>query len=116
MQGGFGVDGGGAFDALVQWSPFGLDVLVRGVGAGLQPGGDAVRRARVTVEVTGPQPWHVTGVAEVTFLGLSARVPVDLTIGGRAEPPALEAVDVAQALWDEAAQQSAWDSRPCRPT
>lgn len=107
--GGFGIDGGGAFDALVQWSPFAVDASFE-AWVRVFRGTVTLLAARVAFAVTGPEPWHVTGVAEVAFLGLSARVPVDFSIGGRAEPPRLEAVDVARLLWDQAGQRSAWDA------
>jgi hypothetical protein len=106
---GFGIDGGGAFDALVQWSPFAIDVSFEAWVRIFGPTGTLLA-ARVAVDVTGPQPWHVTGIAEVHVLFLSVTVGIDFTIGEAAEAPPVEIVDVAGLLWQEVARRAAWQA------
>src|SRR5438445_9716067 len=65
--GGFGIDGGGAFDALFAWSPFALDVMFQAWVRIFGPSGTLLA-ARIAVAVTGPTPWHITGVAEIQLL------------------------------------------------
>ena len=107
--GGFGIDGGGAFDALVQWVPFGIDVGFEAWVRVFGPSGTLLA-ARVAVQITGPQPWHVAGVASVQLLWFSIQVNVDFTIGDPQPPPALETVDVAGLLWQELARPASWSA------
>jgi hypothetical protein len=107
--GGFGIDGGGAFDALVQWVPFGIDVGFEAWVRVFGPTGTLLA-ARVAVQITGPQPWHVAGVASVQLLWFSIQVNVDFTIGDPQPPPALETVDVAGLLWRELARPASWSA------
>jgi hypothetical protein len=106
---GFGVDGGGAFDALIQWSPFAVDVSFQAWVRIFGPTGTLLA-AQLAVEVAGPQPWHVTGVAEFHFLFLSAKVPIDLTVGAAAVPPPVETVDVAALVWDQVGRRANWQA------
>jgi hypothetical protein len=107
--GGFGIDGGGAFDALVQWVPFGIDVGFEAWVRIFGPTGTLLA-ARVAVQITGPQPWHVAGVASVQLLWFSIQVNVDFTIGDPQPPPALETVDVAGLLWQELSRPASWSA------
>jgi hypothetical protein len=106
---GFGVDGGGAFDALIQWSPFAVDVSFQAWVRIFGPTGTLLA-AQLAVEVAGPQPWHVTGVAEIHVLFLSAKVPIDLTIGTAAVPPPVETVDVAALVWEQVSRRANWQA------
>ena len=107
--GGFGIDGGGAFDALVQWSPFAVDVGFEAWVRIFGPTGTLLA-ARVSVDVTGPGPWHVTGVAEVHLLFFSVKVGIDFRIGESVTAPPQETVDVAAQLWAAVADPGAWQA------
>jgi hypothetical protein len=106
-EGGFGLDGGGAFDALVQWSPFGLDVGFEAWVRVFSPAG-TLFAAQLKVEVTGPQPWHVAGVITIHLLFFSVDVGVNFTIGAPAPPPLLGTVDVVDLLWHELTRRESW--------
>ena len=109
VAGGFGVDGGGAFDALIQWSPFYLDVSFEAWVRIFSPLGTLLS-ARVAVQVTGPEPWHVSGVAEVQILFLTVRVAVDFRLGEEAAQPEMETVDLAALLWQELSSPGSWQA------
>lgn len=106
-SGGFGVDGGGAFDALVQWVPFGLDVRFEAWIRIFSPAG-TLCAARLALQVTGPQPWHVVGVASLQVLAFQVQVGVDFHVGDPLEPVAVEAVDVVELLWEELTRPGSW--------
>jgi hypothetical protein len=107
--GGFGVDGGGAFDALIQWSPFALDVAFSAWVRIFGPTGTLLA-ASLSLNVTGPTPWHVTGQVSVQILFLSLSVGVDLVLGAAVDPRPVETVDIAAALWAEVSDRSSWQA------
>ena len=109
QKGGFGVDGGGAFDALVQWSPFGLAVDFEAWVKVFSPVG-TLFAARLKVAVTGPQPWHVKGTITFDVLWWSVSAGVDFTIGEPLPPAPLDTVDVAALLWDELSRPQSWST------
>jgi hypothetical protein len=103
---GYGVEGGGGFDALVRWAPFGLDVAFPAWMRVFAPAGRQLA-ARVVVDVSGPQPWQVLGLASVEFLGFTAPVAIDFRLGtaGPAQP-----VDVARLLWAQLTRPGGWQA------
>jgi len=107
--GGFGVDGGGSFDALIQWAPFALDVSVAAWVRVFGPTGTLLG-LRLALDVTGPEPWHISGVAELTVLFVTVRVGVDFRLGEAVERPATESVDVAAAIWAELSRPDSWQA------
>lgn len=70
------------FDALVILHPFSFVVDVFG-GADIRRNGKSLLTAEIFVSLSGPQPMHAVGYAEVNFLG-KHRIPIDVTMG--AEP------------------------------
>lgn len=107
---GFGVEGGGSFDALLQWSPFHLEV---DLAAWVKITADGTTLVSLSLElaVTGPQPWHLTGKAEFDILFFSVSVPVDVTLGS--SPAAIdpvETVDVAGLIWEQVGAASSWQA------
>ena len=104
---GFGIDGGGSFDALIQWSPFRIDVAFAAWVRVFGPFGTLVGIS-VSLNITGPSPWHVTGKATIEVLFFSVHVNVDFTIGHAAQPTPVETVDVAALLWAEVSDRGNW--------
>jgi hypothetical protein len=104
---GFGVDGGGAFDALVQWVPFGLDVRFEAWIRVFGPSG-TLCAARLALQVTGPQPWHVVGVVNLQVLVFQVELSVDFRVGDPLAPVLAEVVDVLQLIWDELTRPGSW--------
>jgi len=107
--GGFGIDGGGAFDALVQWSPFHVDVAFQAWVRVFGPTGTLLA-ARVAVDVSGPGPWHVTGVVELQVLFVTVKVGVDLSVGDAASQRPIETADVAALLWEQVSRTASWQA------
>jgi Family of unknown function (DUF6603) len=107
---GFGIDGGGSFDALLQWSPFALAVSVAVWVRVFTPAGTLLG-VSVSLEVTGPRPWHLTGQASIEVLWWTIKVPVDVQIGSApASPEPVEVVDVAALLWQQVVDQANWQA------
>ena len=107
-EGGFALDGGGSFDALIQWSPFSLDVAFA-AWAKITSGGSTLLAASIALEVTGPRPWHLTGQASVQVLAFTATVGVDLTIGAApSTPEVIETMDVAAEIWAQLSDPARW--------
>jgi hypothetical protein len=108
-KGGFGVEGGGGFDALVQWDPFGVDVLMDAWVRVFSPAG-TLFGAKLSVEITGPQPWHVVGVIRFDVLWWTVEAGVDFTVGDPIAPLAASAVDVVRLLAGELARAESWSA------
>ena len=107
-EGPFALDGGGSFDALIQWSPFSLDVAFA-AWAKITSGGSTLLAASVALEVTGPRPWHLTGQASVQVLAFTATVGVDLTVGAAPSTPEVtETVDVGAEIWAQLSDPARW--------
>jgi hypothetical protein len=108
--GGFGVEGGGSFDTLIQWSPFHLEVDVA-AWVRITAGGATILSLSLALSVTGPAPWHLTGTAEFHILFISVSVHVDLTLGQSSTATvAVEAVDVPGLIWDAVTRPGAWQA------
>ncbi|MDM7853880.1 DUF6603 domain-containing protein [Cellulomonas alba] len=108
--GGFSITGGGSFDALLQWSPFHLEVDLA-AWVKISAGGTTLLSLSLALTVTGPAPWHLTGTASFSILFLSASVSVDLTLGSSAAATTpVAAVDVGGLLWDAVSPASAWEA------
>jgi hypothetical protein len=107
--GGFGIEGGGSFDALIQWSPFALDVGFAAWVRVFSPAGTLLAIS-VSVNITGPAPWHLTGKASIQILFFSIEVPVDVYLGEAAERQPVETVDVAALLWEQVADRNNWQA------
>jgi hypothetical protein len=107
---GFGVSGGGSFDALIQWSPFHLEVDLA-AWVKITAGGATILSLNLALTVTGPQPWHLTGKAEFHVLFLSMSVPVDLTLGSSAAAAdPVETVDATGLLWEQVTKSTSWQA------
>jgi hypothetical protein len=108
--GGFGIDGGGSFDTLIQWSPFHIEVDVA-AWVRVTAGGTTILSLNLSLSVTGPAPWHLTGTAEFHLLFLSVSVHVDLTLGSSSSATAaVETVDVAGLVWARVSSPAAWEA------
>jgi hypothetical protein len=106
--GGFGVDGGGSFDALIQWAPFSLEISFQAWVRVFSPIG-TLAGIRLALAVTGPDPWHVAGVAELTVLFVTVQVSVDFRLGeAGSQPDPVESVDVGGQIWAELRRPASW--------
>ncbi|MEU9337224.1 DUF6603 domain-containing protein [Streptomyces sp. NPDC048290] len=108
---GFSVDGQLAFDALVQFEPFGFQVDITGRLA-LKRGSRTLMGVGVAVALSGPTPWHVRGKARFEILFFTAEISFDRTFGSRAAPTALaEPVDVADGVEKALADPRNWTAQ-----
>ncbi|HET7474586.1 MAG TPA: DUF6603 domain-containing protein [Dermatophilaceae bacterium] len=107
---GFGVEGGGSFDALIQWSPFQLQVDLA-AWVKITAGGSTLLSLRLTLHVTGPSPWHLTGKASFSVLFWDVGIPVDVTLGSAtAGALTVETADVASLIWEAVRSPDAWQA------
>jgi hypothetical protein len=108
---GFAIDGGFAFDALIQLDPFGLMVDLSGWFS-VTWDGDVICAITASVHLTGPAPWHVWGKAHVQVLCFSADVAFDARIGEAALPPPLPPVRVCDLVLASLAEAANWSAQP----
>ena len=107
---GFGIEGGGSFDTLIQWSPFHLEVDLA-AWVKITAGGTTILALNLQLAITGPAPWHLTGKAEFHILFFSVSVAVDLTLGASSTATAaVETVDVAGLIWQQVSDPLAWQA------
>jgi hypothetical protein len=100
-----------AFDALVQFQPFGLIVDLT-IAAAILVNGSPVLSLSVALHVTGPQPWTVTGQASFGFLFLTITVPIAITAGPAAPPSSPQTADLDANLAAALADPRSWATGP----
>jgi hypothetical protein len=61
------VDGGLSFDTLINFSPFEFDTAISGKDAASYRGYD-IASVALSLELSGPNPWHASGKAKVSVL------------------------------------------------
>lgn len=83
-----------AFDALVQFAPFWLDLEIVGALA-LMRGSHVLMSVEVRLHLTGPAPWHATGSATFRVLFFKVHVSFDATFG---QPQPVQAAQPV-AIW-----------------
>ena len=108
---GFAIDGMLTFDALIEFSPFGLVVDLAGSLA-VTYQGSVICSVSVAVHLTGPGPWQISGKASVSVLMLSATISFDATVGSGAPPAAPPAIDVAPLLAAAIGTAQNWTAQP----
>ena len=105
----FAIEGGFAFDALIETNPLRVDfalamyVSVRAVGIDLM----AVRMAGTVI---GPKPWVIDAVAEVNLLGYRDGVEIHYSTEEVDSTPPLPPIDVLVLLIEALAEPSAWQA------
>jgi hypothetical protein len=108
--GGFGIEGGGSFDTLIQWAPFHLEADVA-AWVRVLAGGQTILSLNLALSVSGPAPWHLTGTAEFHILFISVSVHVDLTLGASASATSpVDVVDVPAIIWERVAAIGSWQA------
>jgi hypothetical protein len=100
------------FDALLQFNPFGLIVNLT-IAATVLLGGSPVLSLSLDLNVTGPEPWTVTGSASFQVLFCSFTVPISITAGPQAGPAAPPpAVDLDGNLTTALGDPHSWQTGP----
>ncbi|MBX0293221.1 hypothetical protein K3G63_22440 [Hymenobacter sp. HSC-4F20] len=96
---GFYVEGFMGFDVLFQFHPFRVAAYV-GAGVAIKRKGSTKLGIYLSLNVTGPAPWHVVGEASFKVLGFKIKARINSTFG-RSAAERLEAVNV-HTLFTEA--------------
>ncbi len=104
---GFSIEGHLAFDVLVEWDPFHFDADIDAQVA-LKAGGTTLFSFSVTVDLSGPGPWRVSGKVSISLLFWSIDISFDHTFGDAAADSPPVTVSVSQALTAAIQQPSAW--------
>ncbi len=125
---GLHVEGYFGFDVLFQFSPFHVQAHAE-AGVAIKYGRRELLSLHLSLDVTGPGPWHLWGSASFKVWFVRIRVNVDATIGSSSSEPALPATDVktllvtalnAAASWEVEAPKTALPGgvvlRPVGPT
>ncbi|MGI4735254.1 MAG: DUF6603 domain-containing protein [Janthinobacterium lividum] len=94
---GLAVEGHFGFDVLFQFNPFRLLAHVE-AGVAIKRGSSELLALHLSLDVTGPGPWHVWGEASFKIWFVRIGVSVNKTIGSTAPSPALPAPNVHDPL------------------
>ncbi|WP_050928757.1 DUF6603 domain-containing protein [Aestuariivita boseongensis] len=103
---GFTAEGYFAFDALIQFSPFGFEFAV-GFGVSVRAGKVKLMGVDVHATIVGPGPWVITGYAEFEILKMDKRLDLDFEVGERKQVT-VESYDVSALLIDALGLADAW--------
>ncbi len=79
---GFSIDGHLVFDALIRWSPFGLDLYLE-ANVALKRGDRVLMKIELQLSLVGPQPWVFKGKASFSLWFINGSIPVE----GRLDHP-----------------------------
>ncbi len=105
--GGFGINGGAEFDALITFAPFSLSTEL-GYHISVQAAGVDLMAVWLEVELSGPNPWHVVGTATFTILGIDTTLNLDQKIGKKETEPPPASEDILGQLRATLALPEAW--------
>ena len=104
---GLHVEGRFGLDTLFQFSPFRLLAHME-AGVAIKRGNSELLGIHLSLDVTGPGPWHIWGEASFKIWFVKISVDVDGYIGSAAPAPALPAPDVRTPLVAALAGAAAW--------
>jgi hypothetical protein len=105
---GFRVEGHFGFDVLFQFSPFRLLAHVE-AGVAIKRGSSEYLSIHLSLDVTGPGPWHVWGDASFKVLFFKIRFSVNATIGSAPSEPYLAAPNVHDLLLEALRKPTSWE-------
>jgi hypothetical protein len=94
------------FDTLIMFNPFALTIGLQLYGRVTGPLVDVV--VDVKGNLTGPNPWHVWGIAHAKILLLDFVIPFNTTFGEPIEELAPGTIDVLKLLLDEVEKDTNW--------
>lgn len=104
---GLHVEGHFGLDTLFQFSPFRLLAHME-AGVAIKRGNSELLGIHLSLDVSGPGPWHIWGEASFRIWFVKISVDVDGYIGSAAPAPALPAPDVRTPLAAALASAAAW--------
>lgn len=105
---GFVVEGGLAFDALVVFDPFQLDVSIR-AWVSVSHKGDHLLELRLEGRLSGPNRWRVKGSVHVQVLLFDVSIGVEASFGTRREV-GLDPVRILGPLEEALAAPASWEA------
>lgn len=105
---GLHVQGYFGFDVLFQFNPFHVQAHVE-AGVAIRYGSRELLSLHLSLDVTGPGPWHIWGSASFKVWFVRIHVNVDTTIGGGSTEPALPATDVKTLLVTALNAPTSWE-------
>ncbi|MFC4066460.1 DUF6603 domain-containing protein [Actinoplanes subglobosus] len=97
------------FDVLIILKPFSFVADMYG-GVEIRRNGTPILAATVFLSLSGPEPWHAWGYAELVFFG-KHRIPVDVTIGDDPDPVAPEPLDPVADLLAAVGDAANWEAQ-----
>jgi hypothetical protein len=104
---GFRVEGHFGFDVLFQFSPFRLLAHVE-AGVAIMRGNSELLSIHLSLDVSGPGPWHIWGEASFKIWFIKIGVNVNATIGASVAEPTLPAPDVHELLVKALNEPASW--------
>jgi hypothetical protein len=107
---GFSVEGGLAFDTLIQRSPFRLLAEIHAYLA-LKRGSTTLMGLYIDVNLTGPAPWVLWGRAKFKIFWFSFSLPFRHTFGQDEDVPAIERQEVWPILRDSLGAAANWSAQ-----
>jgi hypothetical protein len=107
--GGFSAETLLGFDALVEHSPFALNVDIEGRAA-IRYDGTTLAAVGLDLHLDGPAPWTLHGTARLELLFFTVRIPIDKTFDGDDEPEQTSTADAVAALVAALAESAAWEA------
>lgn len=105
---GLHVQGYFGFDVLFQFNPFHVQAHIE-AGVAIRYGSRELLSLHLSLDVTGPGPWHIWGSASFKVWFVRIHVNVDATIGGGSTEPALPATDVKTLLVTALDAAASWE-------
>ncbi|MFB6837224.1 DUF6603 domain-containing protein [Streptomyces sp. NPDC056361] len=106
----FSISGMLSLDALVCFDPFGFTVDI-GAMVDVRAGGTSLLAVMLSLTITGPRPWRVTGHAKFTILFVKVTIPVRLTVGDARPLPPPPSVGVSALLAEAFADPRNWSAQ-----
>lgn len=107
---GFSLEGGLAFDALIQFSPFRILVEIYAHLA-LKRGRRTLMGLDIHVHLSGPAPWVLWGEARFKIFFISFSIPFRATFGRVEDVPAIERQEVWPKLRDSLKLEGNWSAQ-----
>ena len=105
---GFHVEGYFGFDVLFQFNPFRVLAHME-AGVAVKRGSTEWLSLHLSLDVTGPGPWHIWGEASFRALGCKISVDVSATIGPGAAPVLLPAPNVYNLVRAALTATTSWE-------
>ena len=107
---GFSIEGGLAFDTLIQFDPFRLLAEIRAHLA-LKRGGTTLLGLDIDVHLSGPAPWVIWGKARIKLFIFTISIPFRAQFGRDEDIPAIERHEVWPVLRDSLRADANWTAQ-----